>query len=319
MSYYLVGVAPAGAAASEPGESRTEILGFAVVLFMLIALIPVVKLVLLGPVDTMKEIEVAAICVGIVAATAFGTALWIGVRDVLIARSAESSEIAGTARALVRNVERDLRDALFSSQMVELSQNFGRLKSAPLVFGFAPEADLATAVKVENLVLFDGNGRQAAGTVINAARNYVGANFDLSDRTYFRRALDEDFAPNGEHLLAELRKGHDACYIWNDTESGLVFDGVRSRTDGTLKAIMAARLRKPATSLKCGQESSQSQRHRATAAERCRRRIRDVADGVAKAGQRSSLCSSGLAEREGCDRPPGAVSQRSRPCGRGAV
>jgi hypothetical protein len=252
-NYYLVGVVPTSAA-QEAGQSQTELLAFALVLVMFIALVPVIKLALLGPVDTMQAIEVAAICVGIVAATAIGTVLWIGSRDVLAARSAASTQVAGTARALVRNIERDLRDALFSPQMGDLSKNFAQTRLDELVTGFAPEKGVGSwpFVKVENTFLLDENGRQAPGTVMHAARDHVGANFDLSDRGYFTRALDEDFART-DGLAPKLSQAR--CDVWNYAEDGLVFDEIRSRTDGAPKTIMAAKLGKPAQSLNCPSEA----------------------------------------------------------------
>lgn len=239
VDYYLVGVAPSGLG-TEQGQSHTELLAFAVVLFMLIALIPVVKLALLGPVDSMQPIEVAAIGLGIAAATALATGSWIGVRDVLVARSSASSQLTETARALTRNVERDLRDALFGPQMNALSLNFDPVRPNELVAYKGPNQPRPFVV-VENTLLLDDNGRQAADTIVNSARDHVGANLDLSDRVYFTRAAEKDFAPT-DHLATKL--GTDTCNIWRYVEDGLVFDQIRSRADGAPKTIVAAKLKK---------------------------------------------------------------------------
>jgi hypothetical protein len=252
-SYYLVGVAPSRAA-PEPGRTRTEILVFAFALFMLVALMPVVKLALLGPVDSMKTIEVTAICLGIVAAAALGVALWIGVQDVLVARNATSLRVRDAAASLVGNIDKGLHDALLSPEMDELSENLGT-RSNELVTGWAPTRETYRAppvAKVENLLLLDANGRQAAGTIVRAARDNVGSNFDLSDRSYFKRVMDGDFAPHTEPLADAMKQGGRSCSIWNDVEGGLVFEQVRSRADGAPKTIVAAKLRHPAQSLRCG-------------------------------------------------------------------
>lgn len=258
-TYYLVGVAPIRAA-PEPGRSRTEVLAFAAVLFMLIALVPVVKLALLGPVDSMRPIEVAAICLGIVAATALGTAFWIGSRDVLVARTTASPEVQKAAGDLVSWISGDLHTALFSDEMNKLSEGFGRGASADLVDGFAPaptgiRLPNTPIVKVETVALLDANGRQAAGTVVKAERDHVGANFDLGDRVYFKRATDRDFAPYSNVLLNELKQKYRLapCDIWRDVEDGLVFDQIRARTDGAPKTIVAAKFKKAAPNLSCGQ------------------------------------------------------------------
>ncbi len=249
-SYYLVAVSPSRIA-PEPGRARTEVAAFALALFMLIALMPVVKLALLGPVDSMKAIEVAAICLGIVAAAALGTALWTGVRDVLVARTAASTRVARAAARLVGTIDKELHDTLLSFEMDRISQGLGKGGSDKLVAGFAPVIAVTSVPKisrVENLVLLDANGRQAAGTVMNAARDHVGANFDLGDRVYFRRAMDEDFAPASDQLAKELSK-RSACTIWKGIEEGLVFEQIRSRTDGAPKTIVAAKLHQPAHGL----------------------------------------------------------------------
>lgn len=249
-SYILVGVVPSRVAA-DPGHSRTEVLAFAFALFMLIALMPVLKLALLGPVDSMKAIEVAGICFGIVAAAALGTALWIGVRDVLVARNAALPEVARAAASLSRNIDRGLHDALLSFEMDRISQKLGSGASNALVVGSASVVTVGRSTPlalIENLFLLDANGRQAAGTAMNAARDHVGTNFDLSDRVYFRRAMDEDFAPHSESL-AVARREQAPCTIWNDIQGGLVFEQVRSRTDGAPKTVVAAKLRQPAKSL----------------------------------------------------------------------
>ncbi|HET6941305.1 MAG TPA: hypothetical protein VFH89_03995 [Sphingomicrobium sp.] len=254
FNYYLVGVAPSRAA-PEPGRSRPEVLAFALALFMLIALVPVVKLALLGPVDSMKAIEVAAICLGIVAAAALGTALWIGVRDVLVARSDETPKVAVAAKSLAEHMSGDIRGTLLSPEMKELSTGLARFTSDTLVADLRP---MKTSVnpppfaRIENLVLLDANGRQAAGTVSVAARDRVGANFDLSDRDYFKRAMDKDFAPHSRDLVNALRNLEPDCGIWKYVEKdGLVVDQIRSRTDGAPKTIVAARITEPDPDSRC--------------------------------------------------------------------
>jgi hypothetical protein len=258
-SYYLVGVAPSRVA-PEPGRAKTEILAFAFALIMLVTLMPVVKLALLGPVDSMKAIEVTAIWLGIVAAAALGVAFWIGVQDVLVARNVTSDQVADAAAALVQKIDSGLRDALLSPEMDELSRNLIRPNpDKALVTGWAPPDEVSRqppVAKVENLVLLDANGRQAKDTIIKAARNNVGANFDLSDRSYFIRAQDEDFAPKTEPLADARRKGGGPCSIWRDIEGGLVFEQVRSRTDGAPKTIVAAKLRRPARNLSCDSKAA---------------------------------------------------------------
>lgn len=260
LTYYLVGAAPTGVAL-DPGKSRTEVLAFGLVLFMLIALVPVVKLALLGPVDSMKAIEVTALCIGIVAAAAIGTAFWIGVRDVLVARTDASTKLAGATIQLVGKIETDLTNALFSREIGDLSRDFGQHGAAGLVASFPSDKQTKAQshiVTIENIVLLDDNGRQALGTVINAARDNVGANLELGDRNYFKRALDEDFAPQSEQLVSRLRaSGRGPCNIWNEIENGLVFDQIRSRTDGAPKTIVAGKLNNAASNDRCGTRTAQ--------------------------------------------------------------
>ena len=200
---------------------------------MLIALVPVVKLAMLGPVDSMKTIEVAAIWVGIAATTALSTTVWIGTQDVLVARSGAAPKVAAAAERLATNISGDLRRALFSDEMRAISTDLANSDPARLVHGFAPNRAQENAATpqiavIENLVLLDANGRQALGTSMKAARDYVGTNFDLSDRHYFRRARNSDFAPRTRELASRLRHKYqtDPCSIWNDVEGGLVFDQI---------------------------------------------------------------------------------------------
>lgn len=249
-SYILVGVAP-GRGTPDPGRSRAQMLAFAFALFLLISLMPVVKLALLGPVDSMKAIEVAAICLGIVAAAALGTAFLTGVRDVLVARSEASDTVAKAATRFSGWIEGDLRDRLKTDEMGQVSVGLGEDGSNRLVVGKAPDdaaKQPAAIAKIENLFLLDANGRQAIGTVMKAGRDHVGANFNVSDRVYFRRAIENDFAPDTQQLAVATREKWP-CTIWSNIEEGLVFDQVRSRTDGAPKTIIAAKLKQPAQGL----------------------------------------------------------------------
>jgi hypothetical protein len=237
IDFYVVGIAPARSSLFDVDLTGAAAIAFALALAILLALTPVIKLAFLGPVDGIRRLELTGIVAGLVLAAGLSTAALVLAWDVLSARqAAHSAMVAQSAR-------------LAGAMHLELKSQLQR-PMHPLLAGMVPDpllatrpdsiiigaADRTTDLPQPNTFFFlDGVGRQALDTPIIARRDQPGADFDVGDRGYYRRALIGELDPGSGELDAAALKG---CRDFR----GFAIEQVRSRPDGVAKTVVAVPL-----------------------------------------------------------------------------
>jgi hypothetical protein len=237
IDFYVVGIAPDKGTLFDVDLTGAAAIAFALALAILLALTPIIKLAFLGPVDGIRRLELAGICAGLLLAAALSTAAVILSWDVLRTREAAHQAMADQAERLGRAMHTELKTQLARPM-------------DPLLAGLVPDpalptrpgsiirgaADSGTGLPQPNTLFFlDGLGRQALDTPILARRDQPGADWDVADRSYFRRALLGELDPGSTALPAPAVTG---CRGF----TGFAVEQVRSRPDGVAKTVVAVPL-----------------------------------------------------------------------------
>jgi hypothetical protein len=234
IDFYVVGIAPDRGTLFDVDLTGAAAIAFALALAILLALTPVIKLAFLGPVDGIRRLELTGICAGLLLAAALSTAAVVLSWDVLRTREAAHEAMADQAERLGRALHAELKGQLAKPM-------------DPLLAGLLPDPGLATRPSAiirgaadsgtglpqpNTLFLLDGVGRQSLDTPILARRDQPGADWDVADRGYFRRALLGDLDPGSAALAAPAVTG---CRGFG----GFAVEQVRSRPDGVAKTVVA--------------------------------------------------------------------------------
>ena len=237
IDFYVVGIAPAKGTLFDVDLTGAAAIAFALALAILLALTPVIKLAFLGPVDGIRRLELTGICAGLLLSAALSTAAVLLSWDELRTREAAHRAMADQAERLGRAMHTELKTQLARPM-------------DPLLAGLVPDpalatrpgsiirgaADSGTGLPQPNTLFFlDGIGRQALDTPILARRDQPGADWDVADRSYFRRALLGELDPGSAALPAPAVTG---CRGFN----GFAVEQVRSRPDGVAKTVVAVPL-----------------------------------------------------------------------------
>lgn len=235
IDFYVVGIAPAKGGLFDVDLTGAAALAFALALAMLLALTPVIKLAFLGPVDGIRRLELAGIVAGMVLAAAIATSSIILAWDVLSARSAARVAMEQQATRLAGGIHKELAGQLrapMDPMLANLRPDPARATTpGSIIVG---QADRGSGLPQPNTFFFlDGRGRQALETPIIARRDQPGADWDVADRGYFRRALIGESEPGSAALGATAIAG--PCR----TPGGFVVEQIRSRPDGVAKTVVA--------------------------------------------------------------------------------
>lgn len=247
--YMLVGAAPQKAERSDVEGAGGRLIFYGVALAFALALVPIVKLSLIGPVDTLRPIDVVAIAVGLIVAVAMASALWVGARDTYAANDAAYRRLSGQVGYIAESVQRELDRAIAASRAEtaafleqEETERLERKASdeAPdpsvLHREKVPATNDLQAYTPDSIVVLDHMGRLALNTASRSRRDDTGTNTIVTDRPYFRRALQGDFtepAPDARTVTINgvpYRLG------------GYVVDEVRSRADSISKTIVGTKI-----------------------------------------------------------------------------
>lgn len=244
--YMLVGAAPQQAERSDVEGAGGRLIFFGVALAFALALVPMVKLSLIGPVDTLRPIDVVAIAVGLIVAVAMGSALWVGARDTYAANDAAYRRLSGQVGYIAESIQQELAKAIETSrQQAEaylVREEIRRLdpgeRRDPSVLHREkiPSTNDLGVYTPDSIVVIDHMGRLALNTASTNRRDDTGTNTIVTDRPYFRRALQGDFteaAPDQRIVTingVQYRLG------------GYVIDEVRSRADSISKTIVGTKL-----------------------------------------------------------------------------
>ena len=234
IDFYVVGIAPARSGLFDVDLTGAAAIAFALALAILLALTPVIKLAFLGPVDGIRRLELTGISAGLLLVAALSTAALVLSWDVLRTREAAHRQMAQQAERLGSAMHAELK-AQLARPMDPLLANLVPDPGLPMRPGsiIRGAADARTDLPQPNtLFLLDGRGRQALDTPILARRDQPGADWDVADRGYFRRALLGDRDPGSEALDAPALTG---CRGFD----GFAVEQVRSRPDGVAKTVVA--------------------------------------------------------------------------------
>jgi hypothetical protein len=247
--YMLVGAAPQKAERSDVEGAGGRLIFYGVALAFALALVPIVKLSLIGPVDTLRPIDVVAIAVGLIVAVAMASALWVGARDTYAANDAAYRRLSGQVGYIAESVQRELDRAIASSRAQTAafleSEEADRLKRAatgqmadPSVLHREriPATNDLQVYTPDSIVILDHMGRLALNTASRSRRDDTGTNTIVTDRPYFRRALQGDFTEAAPDARTVTINGVPYKL------GGYVVDEVRSRADSISKTIVGTKL-----------------------------------------------------------------------------
>lgn len=247
--YVLVGAAPRRAERSDNEGAGGRLIFFGVALAFGLALIPVVKLSLIGPVDTLRPIDVAAIGAGLVTAVAMASALWVGARDTYAATDAAYRRLSGQVGYISGSVQQELERAIATSR--EQAARYLEKEEADRLereaAGLPADASVLHREKIpptndlkaytpDSIVILDHMGRLALKTASRNRRDDTGTNTIVADRPYFRRALKGDFTEAAPDARTVTINGTGYRL------GGYVIDEVRSRADSISKTLVGTRL-----------------------------------------------------------------------------
>ncbi|WP_199556282.1 hypothetical protein [Sandaracinobacteroides hominis] len=285
IDFYVVGIAPARGGLFDVDFTGAAALAFALALAMLLALTPVIKLAFLGPVDGIRRLELSGIFAGLILATAIAAAALILAWDVISARSAARQAMVVQADRLAGAMHGELAAQLkapMNPTLALLRPDPARATTPGRII--TGSADRNTDLPQPNTFFFlDGRGRQSLDTPIVARRDQPGADFDVADRAYFRRALVGEEDPGSAALGATAMSG--PCR----PTSGFVVEQIRSRPDGVAKTVVAVPVR-PATvaaSVAAYEAAAGTEKLPATAPERVREAVTDRLDFCSAAAAQS--------------------------------
>lgn len=238
IDFYVVGVKPDEAGLFDVDLSGAPALAFGFALAILLALSPIIKLAFLGPVDGLRRLELFAIIAGCLVAAAMATGSAVLAFDVLEGRAQAAARMQKQATTLATDMYRELKKQLTAemptaAELLVPDARYTRERGRIILDATTPAR---TIPQPNTMFILDGQGRQALDTPIISFRDQPGADWDVADRGYFRRALLGEKDPGSEALEARALGGRCRAV------SGFAVDQVRSRPDGVAKTVVATAL-----------------------------------------------------------------------------
>ncbi|MFL6846520.1 MAG: cache domain-containing protein [Allosphingosinicella sp.] len=245
-SYMAVGVVPyERVQASSLRVSKDTVTGFALAFALLLALLPIIKLRLLGPVDDLTKLETGAVILGLCVATWVAT-MAVGYSLLLVhGRAVADARAQSTARLMAEDIGNEIAGVLTDDHRSRLRSMIGTLyrpETSPAAVPPRPGEKNVRPFRVEcgggdcrgiipqpdTVVLTDAAGGQLEGTPIATYRADAGAYSKVGERNYFQRALHREF-PAGRSLSLNI-----PCL-----EQKFAAEQVRSLPDGIARTILA--------------------------------------------------------------------------------
>ena len=238
IDFYVVGVKADEAGLFDIDLSGAPALAFGFALAILLALSPIIKLAFLGPVDGLRRLELFAIIAGCLVAAAMATGSVVLAYDVLTGRAEAAARMQKQARVLAAGIHKELTAQVaqpmpLEAELLMPDARFTSTRGQIILDATRPGRDIR---QPNTMFLLDGHGRQALDTPIISFRDQPGADWDVADRGYFRRALVGERDPGSEALVPVAVSGR--CR----TLAGFAADLIRSRPDGVAKTVVAAPL-----------------------------------------------------------------------------
>lgn len=238
IDFYVVGVKPDEAGLFDVDLSGAPALAFGFALAILLGLSPIIKLAFLGPVDGLRRLELFAIIAGCLVAAAMATGSAVLSFDVLEGRAQAAARMQRQATALAASMHSELKQQVSHTMptVAELLLPDGRYskeRGRIILDATSPGRDIP---QPNTMFILDGQGRQALDTPIISFRDQPGADWDVADRGYFRRALVGERDPGSQALVPHALAGRCRAL------AGFAVDQVRSRPDGVAKTVVAAPL-----------------------------------------------------------------------------
>lgn len=228
---------------------QAGVTAFALMLGILLALVPVLKLRLIGPGEAITRVEVWAIGLGLIAATATATMAYRFAWTTAANRATTDRQAEVTANRIAHQFRRELcRSLWWTNRSIEsgsLTPPVNPLDVSPVPrrMTVAPEmAPDGTRVRfplppLESLLVSDQSGLMMPGTRVTVWRDDAGGRPQIAGRPYFRQAA------RGELLEGHLSAGVPPIFRVGDTRwrlvPGYALEQVRSQADGISKTIMA--------------------------------------------------------------------------------
>lgn len=236
--YLAVGVVPyERVQAAGMRVSKDMVTAFALAFALLLALLPIIKLRLLGPVDDLTHLETGAVMIGLCIATWVST-MAIAYALLIVQDRTVAETRARTTAAAMASAAGDEIAALFSPdpkssrlrEMVDLVRRPSAGPEPPNVLTLAAGrcgVDCALP-RPDSVLLLDGEGGQLAGTPVVTFRAGAGAYSNVAEREYFKKALHRDFpAPDPKLFRPAI-----PCL-----ERGFALEQVRSLPDGIARTV----------------------------------------------------------------------------------
>lgn len=238
IDYYVVGVKAEEGGLFDVALGGAPALAFGFALAILLALSPIIKLAFLGPVDGLRRLELFAIIAGCLVAGAMATASVVLALDVMRGRADAMARMEEQAQRLAGAMHGELKALLArpmptEAELMRPDPRHTRTRGGIVVQAGRSAPDIP---QPNTLFLLDGRGHQALDTPIIALRDQPGADWDVSDRGYFNRALLGELDAGTAAVAAPALAGR--CR----TLAGFVVDQVRSRPDGVAKTVVATPL-----------------------------------------------------------------------------
>lgn len=208
-------------------------------LLILIAMLPSLRLILLGPGEAASRAEAIGVALGIPAVASLATLALLFAGDLVAHREAARARAdaivaraAVDAGAQIASAAEQVR--LASAQMMPTEAGPGPIPTSVLPLpadprpmfpaaSFCPRRALSGVPVVDTVALFDEDGRQVVGTRPWVCRRFAGGRANISARDYFGR----------------LRSGSAPLL---DGPTGYVVSHVSALQDGISKALVATRV-----------------------------------------------------------------------------
>lgn len=238
IDFYVVGVKADEAGLFDIDLSGAPALAFGFALAILLALSPVIKLAFLGPVDGLRRLELFAIIAGCLVAAAMASGAAVLAYDVLSGRAKAAAQMQKQAHALATAIHGELKEQVrrpmpAEAELLVPDRRYTAERGRIILDATKPGLDIR---QPNTMFILDGQGRQALDTPIISFRDQPGADWNVADRGYFRRALVGERDPGSEALKPIAVAGR--CR----TLAGFAVDLVRSRPDGVAKTVLAVPL-----------------------------------------------------------------------------
>lgn len=238
--YVAIAVAPRESVNNEVRRvSLAALTAFVLSFALLLALMPALKLRLLGPVDDLAPLEAGAVVLGI-AVAAWVATVFVGYSILLLDGREQANERARrTAAWIARDVGAEL-DAILAGRtrtsdlLARMARTLGEADTSNvrrLAYSIPTGSDgyQVDYPQPDGLFMANGRGEQVTDTPVVSLRDGAGAFSNVRDRGYFRRALKGELVEGPGSTPAPL----------NCVSPRYAMDQVRSLPDGIAKTVLA--------------------------------------------------------------------------------